>query len=312
MVTSVDALKLLSEQKEEWEMMAKNYAALSTVRTKTFMYNECEIRVQFNPGRIVSSSAKVDAKSIRERKCFLCANNRPSVQKGLPFESKYEVLVNPFPIFPQHLTVPSTLHEPQLIKKQMGDMLAMAEAMQDFTFFYNGPKCGASAPDHLHFQAGNKGFLPIEREWKSVEQEILYRKKGVAVYRLCHFLRNAFVIESESKEESERIFELIYQELESKNDAPEPMLNLLTWYEEGWWITCVFPRELHRPSCYHAEGEDNLLISPASVDMGGVFITPLEKDFEKITATDIEKIMKEVSVSNSQMDKWSKNLIDIL
>lgn len=312
MANSSEALELLKAQKEEWKMMADNYTALNQVKTKTFSFSECEVRVQFNPGRIVSSSAKVDAKTIQERKCFLCAENRPKVQRGLPFGEKYEVLVNPFPIFPQHLTIPSKHHELQLIKAHYGDMLAMAHSMQEFTFFYNGPKCGASAPDHLHFQAGNKGFLPIEKEWKSVEQEILYRHKGVAVYRLFSFLRNAFVIESESKEASERVFSLIYQELVAKSELSEPMLNVLCWFEKGEWVTAVFPRELHRPHCYTAEGEDNILISPASVDMGGVFITPLEKDFNKITATDIQQIMKEVSVSNAQMDKWSKNLMDVL
>lgn len=154
---------LLTGQLASWETARNNYAALSGVRVKELNVNGILYKVQFNPARIVSSGAKVDAKSILERKCFLCPANLPPVQKGIPFGGHYNILVNPFPIFPRHLTVPELAHTPQRIATRFTDMLELAEALTDYTIFYNGPKCGASAPDHAHFQAGNKGFMPIER-----------------------------------------------------------------------------------------------------------------------------------------------------
>ena len=157
---------LLTEQLASWETARNNYAALSGVRVKELNVNGIPYKVQFNPARIVSSGAKVDAKSIQARKCFLCPANLPTVQKGISFGGHYHILVNPFPIFPRHLTVPELAHTPQRIATRFTDMLELAEALTDYTIFYNGPKCGASAPDHAHFQAGNKGFMPIEKDWR--------------------------------------------------------------------------------------------------------------------------------------------------
>ena len=265
--------QLFNEQLIEWELAKSNYKALEQVKVKTLYVDGHQYKVQFNPARITSSAAKVDPKSIQERKCFLCGENRPAVQKGIPFKENYIVLINPFPIFPQHLTIPVLEHTPQLIAPRFGDMLDLAQQLDDYVIFYNGPKCGASAPDHFHFQAGNKAFLPIEndKDW-----------------------HNAIRIESENKQEMLDRFQQIYDSLPIQPDDIEPMLNILTWYENKQWITYLFPRKKHRPACYSAEGDANLLISPASVDLGGVFITPLEKDFEKITAEDIAKILNEI------------------
>ena len=303
MVTSEQALVLLQEQQGSWDTAGNNYRALSQVKVKEFSFDSCRVKVQFNPARLVSSAAKVDTQSLKERKCFLCPANLPTVQKGLPFGDHYQVLVNPFPIFPEHFTIPVLEHEDQRILPRFGDMLDLSKDMDKFTIFYNGPKCGASAPDHAHFQAGNKGFMPIEKEWKAVEQELIYMKSKLSLYVLRNYLRNALVIESEDREEAVRMFETIYRMLEVKQGEEEPMMNLLVWYEDGWWVTCVFPREKHRPDCYFAEGDSNILISPASVDMGGVFITPQEKDYEKVTADDIRSILKEVCISDARMDK---------
>ena len=157
---------LFTEQLVSWETARNNYAALSGVQVKELNVNGIPYKVQFNPARIVSSGAKVDAQSIKERKCFLCPANLPPVQKGIPFEGHYNILVNPFPIFPRHLTIPEVAHVNQRIAVRFKDMLALAQALTDYTIFYNGPKCGASAPDHAHFQAGNKGFMPIEKDWR--------------------------------------------------------------------------------------------------------------------------------------------------
>ena len=268
-----EVVQLFQQQLIGWELAKNNYQALQQAKVKTFDVGGYRYLVQFNPARMVSSSAKVDAQSIRERKCFLCAENRPAEQKGIIFDGRYEILVNPYPIFPRHLTIPSLDHTPQQIISRFGDMLDLAQQLDNYIILYNGPKCGASAPDHFHFQAGNKGFLPIEndRNWR-------------------HNLR----IESENKQDILMRFLQIYDTLPLQPDDTEPMMNILTWYKNGAWTTCIFPRKKHRPDCYFAEGDANMIISPASVDMGGMLITPLEKDFEKITAEDIAGILDEV------------------
>ena len=288
---------LIDGQLSSWEMAKNNYEALKQVKVKDVVVNGIHYKVQFNPARIVSSAAKVDTKSIQERKCFLCPANLPPVQKGIPFNGHYQILVNPFPIFPKHLTVPELEHVDQRILLRFGDMLDLATVADDYVVFYNGPKCGASAPDHAHFQAGNKGFLPIETEWQQQKGTKVAELPGGTLWTLDDYPRTTLVIEATDKVDAMTLFGIIYGAMELKPGEEEPMMNVLAWVEGGKWIVCVFPRDKHRPACYTAEGDANILISPASVDMGGVFITPLEKDFEKITADDIAAILSEVCLN---------------
>jgi hypothetical protein len=270
--------------------------------------NGIPYKVQFNPARIVSSGAKVDAKTIKERKCFLCPANLPAVQKGVPFKEHYNILVNPFPIFPRHLTVPEQAHVDQRIANRMEDMLDLAQALTDYVIFYNGPKCGASAPDHAHFQAGNKGFLPIEKDWRNQIAGKVADYEQATLWYMNDAPRATLVIESTSKENAVHVFDIIYRSLTVKPGEEEPMMNVLALYEDEKWVVFVFPREKHRPACYTAEGEANLLSSPASVDLGGVFITPVEKDFLKITAEDVAQILSEVCVSASDFEGIRKRI----
>ncbi|NDW10362.1 DUF4922 domain-containing protein [Dysgonomonas sp. 520] len=302
-VTSRNIKNLLAEQLKVWDLARSNYAALANVETKDFRFDGFDIRVQFNPARIQSTAAKVDTKSIQERKCFLCPINLPVIQEGIPYGKEYQILVNPFPIFPQHFTIPSYHHVDQLILNRYGDMLDLAKDLDEFTIFYNGPKCGASAPDHVHFQAGNKGFMPIEEDCKNVEKSVIIKENGLSVYTLKNYLRNFFLIESDDKDKAIAFFKKLYSLLEVKDGEKEPMMNIITWYENGTWFSCIFPREKHRPICFYEEGEKNILISPASVDMGGVFITPQEKDFKKVTTDDITRILKEVCISDKKMQQ---------
>ena len=175
--------------------------------------------------------------------------------------------------------------------------LALAQALTDYTIFYNGPKCGASAPDHAHFQAGNKGFMPIEKDWHGQVAGKVADHGEATLWYLNDAPRATLVIEAANKKHAAALFDIIYHSLDIKPGDDEPMMNVLAWYEDEKWIVCVFPREKHRPACYTAEGDANLLSSPASVDLGGVFITPVEKDFLKITAEDIAQILSEVSLS---------------
>lgn len=313
-ITSAEAIRLFIRQQAEWETARYNYEALKQVKVKEFKINGYSLRVQFNPARIRSSAAKTDASSLQNRPCFLCPSQLPPEQEQLPFYEDYWLMVNPFPIFPQHFTMPVRIHQPQLIGKRYADMLKMARSLDDFILFYNGPKCGASAPDHAHFQAGSKGILPIEREWRTAAKRIRSEEKGGAeVFVLRHYLRNAFVIEADNAEVSVRLFSQFWHLLETKPGEDEPMLNLLIWFEGGKWITCLFPRALHRPACYFAEEENNILISPASVDMGGLLILPRERDFEKMTESDIEQIFREVCLSDKDMERMitAFNLADL-
>ena len=187
-LTNQAVYDLFNRQLAVWQQASDNFAALANVGVKEITVGGFPVKVQFNPARIVSSAAKVDPKTIKERKCFLCGANRPEIQEGLPFfgkKAEYSVLINPFPIFPKHLTVPDVNHVNQTIEgewERFEDMLSLAETLDDFLFFYNGPKCGASAPDHMHFQGGNKGFLPVEYNYNALEKTLLVNKEGVKVY----------------------------------------------------------------------------------------------------------------------------------
>jgi len=306
--------ELFREQLDSWTQARGNYEALGKVLTKQLIVDDFPFKVQFNPARIVSSAAKVDAKSIQERKCFLCEKNRPSVQKGLDFFFKgtdhYTVLINPFPIFSRHLTIPLMDHQDQLINGRFDAMLALAGKLTDYTIFYNGPKCGASAPDHFHFQAGIKGFMPIERE--KLKKREIFRNSDTILSELLSGINGALVMESSSAESACELFNKTYSCLSINEGEKEPMLNILCWYENGIWTTVIFLRARHRPSCYFAEGDDNILISPASVDLGGVFITPLEKDFKKITEKDIKCILSEVLISFDELHEVSEKIKKIL
>lgn len=294
---------LFRQQLVSWEQAGNNYKALEGVVVKEVKVDGFPFMVQFNPARIVSSAAKVDAKSIQERKCFLCAANRPTVQKGVDYfcgndrVNPYTILVNPFPIFPKHLTIPMIAHTDQTILGRFDTMLDLAAKLPGYTLFYNGPKCGASAPDHFHFQAGNRGFLPLENHQESLDRKLLYKSDTTSFYMATKALNGLFVIESSDILEATELFNTIYSLLDIKEGEVEPMMNILCWHNESRWSIALFIRKKHRPSHYFAEGEDNILISPASVDLGGVFITPLEKDFVKMTSKVISEILAEVCIS---------------
>ena len=300
--------KLIEQQLVVWQTPRDNYAALQNVEVKEFKVKRSTIKVQFNPARIVSSAAKVDNKSLKERKCFLCAANRPEVQEGIAWGENYTILINPFPIFPKHLTIPCNDHTDQRILARIGDMMAIAKDLPGFTLFYNGPKCGASAPDHMHFQAGNRGFLGFETDYLAADKKEVISNAGATLSLLSGLANAAFLIEAVEIDAATELFVTLYNALEIPEGEEVPMLNILCWSEEGKWKVAVFPRRKHRPACYSAEGDANILISPASVDMGGVFITPLEKDFKKITADDLEQSLDEVCLDQSGVEKILNNL----
>ncbi len=315
--TSVEVLSdFLQQQVIDWPLASGNYKGLEKVEEKEFQFDGFTIKVQFNPERIRSSAAKVDKKSIANRNCFLCLDKLPSGQSGIAQANDFVILVNPFPIIKAHFTIPKVDHVDQCFRDNLSSMLLLAKDMQGYTLFYNGPKCGASAPDHMHFQAGNKDFMPVEQEYfsmKYTQAEILKGSSKLEVRAFHNYLRKMISIESESSDEMIKAVSAVYSEFsQMQSDEKEPMLNAICSFVDGKYLMHLFPRKLHRPAQYFAEGNEQLLISPASVDFGGVFITPRREDFDKITEDDIADIFNQVSVDNkffNQLcDSVKKNL----
>ena len=296
---------LLENQVKEWELAKINYKGLESVKVREFLFDGFKVKVQFNSSRIISTSAKVDAKSINERKCFLCSQNLPSEQKGIGYREKYIILVNPFPIFPEHFTIPKIEHVPQRIKNSIGDILDLSKDLKErYIIFYNGPRCGASAPDHMHFQAGLKEFMPIDTEYDLLEKKLILKLKGTQIFYSAHYLRNFISIEGSDKAEVLNAFLKIFDSIQLfDRSEEEPMMNVLASFQNESWRVIVFPRNKHRPQQYFEDGEKQILLSPASVDFGGVCITPREEDFNKITKDDIVDIFNQVSVDKEKLEK---------
>lgn len=303
--------ELFDSQFSEWKLARDNYQQLDGVMVRSVSFPGYDISVQFNPGRIISSAAKVDSRSIEARPCFLCGNNRPAEQRGVQFGDSYIILINPFPIFRRHLTVVSLTHIPQRIDGNMETMLELARALPEYVIFYNGPQCGASAPDHLHFQAGNRGFLPIEKDLNNGALcSRVAETDGTELFLWKGYGRGIITLAGSRPVAIEKIFKKLYDRFAVRQpDLPEPMLNILAYYNDGQWIVHVIPREVHRPACYFAEGPERILLSPASVDLGGVFITPREEDFCKMTAADIQAILGEVCLDEKAMEELTNDIL---
>ena len=305
------AKELLAEQIIEWDLLASGNKSLKSIKVKKFEFEGFDIKVQFNPGRMVSTAAKVDPKSIKERKCFLCPQNLPPAQKGILYQEKYIVLCNPFPIFPEHFTIPGLEHKPQVIKGAFPALLDISKDLSKYyTVFYNGPKCGASAPDHFHFQAGDKNFMPIDGEYENLKSKFgqtVYAGGDITITAIDDTLRKMISFESADKAALAAALDKFYDKYkEIAAVEAEPMLNILAFYGEKGWRILFLLREKHRPSHYFREGEDQILLSPASVDLGGVCITPLEKDFNKITKENLIEIFSEVFISREKLDEIKK------
>lgn len=313
-----DAAKYLFElQCNDWKLCRDNYEQLKNVRIKKFQFEGYSIKAQFNPGRIVSTSAKVDPKSIQERKCFLCENNLPAEQKGILYKDEYIILINPFPIFPIHFTLTSIKHQPQRIEDTFTHLLNFSKDLsKHFTVIYNGPRCGASAPDHLHFQAGNKFFMPIDDEADLISNEygsVVVDKDDLLIQTVDDGLRKFILFESKDEELLEKSFGKfykVYAELMNEND--EPLMNIISFYDEEFgWRIIVFLRAKHRSHHYFEEGENKILVSPAAIDLGGVCIFPREEDFDRVDKNLLRDIFLEVFIDKSILDELTKNLKNI-
>jgi hypothetical protein len=293
---------LFHSQLNSWKLLRENYNALKNIRTKSFWFDGFKIKVQFNPERIKSTTAKVDAESVADRICFLCVDNLPEEQKGIPILDKYFLLCNPYPVFPKHFTIVSFLHESQRINENIEDLLELSKLLSPVnTLVYNGPACGASAPDHLHFQAGTKLFMPIEddiQQMKNNYGNIIRENNEITVSFIDDGLRRLIFIESADRFEISSIFKIIFNEFKIlSGNSTEPMMNLICQYDKEFgWNLIVFLRGKHRPECYFADDTKRILVSPAAIDLGGVVITPGERDFSRIDKETLTQIMSEVSL----------------
>ncbi|MBI5730784.1 MAG: DUF4922 domain-containing protein [Ignavibacteriales bacterium] len=305
------AERLFEHQLNNWKLASDGYRSLTAVQIKKFEFDNFTIEAHFNPGRIISSSAKVDAKSIEARPCFLCINNLPNEQKAVKVINDYILLVNPFPIFDKHFTIPSVNHVPQSIKSEIEDLLTISSMLgKNYSVFYNGPGCGASAPDHMHFQSGNFEFMKIDTEYKEMINtygEVIFENDELATTVVTGCLRNFISLESNNISKLIDEFESIYNLLNKEQSEEEPMMNIICSYH-NYWRLLIFPRNKHRPSYFFEEGENKLLISPAAVDLGGVFIFPREEDFNKITKELIIDIFKQVTFSDDEFKYLSDKL----
>jgi len=301
---------LLHQQKQNWMVLKDGYESLESVAVRNIEFENFIIKVQFNPKRIISSSAKVDSDSIKNRKCFLCTENLPENQRGILFQREYIILCNPYPIFKEHFTIPNINHLPQQIEFSFPTMLDLAKDIsKKYIVFYNGPKCGASAPDHIHFQSGERYFMPLDKEYDLVS-EVISEDSNFIIRVSANYLRYFISFESNDKKKLNSAFKVFYQKLQKlTNVADEPMMNIIVSYYNNSWKVILFPRGVHRPKQYFDPEEKRILLSPAAVDMGGVLITPLEKDFNKITKDDIVNIFRQVSIPKEFFEYIKKSVL---
>ena len=294
--------RFFNRQLEVWADARHRFRDLKHVETRQL---SDQLKLQWNPARIVSTGAKIDKKTLGERPCFLCDKNRPKEQMSKQIDEKFHLLVNPFPILPVHFTIPARKHQPQLIYKNYGEMHRFISLHSELMVFYNGPKCGASAPDHLHFQAGTNGILPLQANWQRLSRNLtdvisLNDEEKISVVR--DFLVPAFVIISKSAESDEALFHRLYKAMPQRGDETEPMMNIISWRKGEEFISVVIPREKHRPEAYFAEGDAQFVVSPGALDMSGLIITPREEDFRKLTEEKALSLLQECGVSEEKMN----------
>lgn len=294
--------RFFNRQLEVWTDARHRFRDLKHVETRQF---SDQLKLQWNPARIVSTGAKIDKKTLGERPCFLCDKNRPKEQMSKQIDEKFHLLVNPFPILPVHFTIPARKHQPQLIYKNYGEMHRFISLHSDLMVFYNGPKCGASAPDHLHFQAGTNGILPLQTNWQRLSRnltDIISLNDEEKISEVRDFIVPAFVIISKSAESDETLFRRLYKAMPQRGDETEPMMNIISWRKGEEFISVVIPREKHRPEAYFAEGDAQFVVSPGALDMSGLIITPREEDFRKLTEEKALSLLQECGVSEEKMN----------
>ena len=297
-----------------WPETRDRYRELTHVETRDLNVGSSTFEVQFNPARIRSTGATISKEAVAARPCFLCKANRPQVQMTTIQNADYELLVNPYPILPMHFTIPMRRHQPQQIRGMYGEMIQLLKNYPDLMVFYNGPMCGASAPDHAHLQAGTSGILPLQREWQRLSRnltEVARRGEDATLSVIEDYPCAALAIRSRSRRGSERMFATLYHALPKVPDQTEPMLNVVAWRADDEYVSVVFPRRKHRPDCYYKDNDEKLLVSPGALDMSGLIITPRREDFERITPEQALAILSECALSVEDMEALKERLAKV-
>ena len=304
--------KFVGDQLSVWHLACENFRALKSIQEREVEVRGLKVRLQFNPARIVSSAAKTGKADIAKRRCFLCRDNRPAEQTFLKFEGrkgkKYHILVNPYPIFPDHLVIADTKHTDQTIRHRYVDMLDLARKYEGFTFFYNGPKSGASAPDHHHFQAAPNGLIPLIDDVERGDLRYIASLQDASLYHYPKFTNGIFVLTSDTAKSAAKLFYRLLDCAELQEGDTEPQFNLFTYRSGKQFKSVVMFRRSHRSHHYFSEGPDHLTMSPGCADMGGVFIVPVEDEFHKITPELLSEMLTEVSISAQTEEKIIRRL----
>ena len=299
--------KFVGDQLSRWPLACENFRALKNVCLREMNVGGLTVKLQFNPARMISSAARLSKADIAARRCFLCRDNRPPEQIMMKFEGrkgkKYHILVNPYPIFPDHLVIAAARHTDQSIWHRYIDMLDLAGKYEDFTFFYNGPRSGASAPDHHHFQAAPQGLIPLQEELDKLPSEDLDYVTSVQdarLYRYRKFTTGVFFLRSDTSKSAAKLFYRILDCAETPEGESEPLFNLYTYRKDNEFRSIIIFRSRHRSHHYFSDGPDHLTMSPGCADMGGVFIVPVKDEFEKITPELLNSMVEEVSISRDE------------
>jgi hypothetical protein len=299
-------LKLLSEQKNAWKELREGYESLKNVRERDLNCTGFSVRLQYNAGRIKSSTAEVSKINTRERQCFLCLDHLPEGQRGILYRTDYLILGNPMPVFSSHFTVSHIDHRLQAIDEHVQTFLQlMSDFGPSWTVLYNGPKCGASAPNHFHFQVAPSGKMPIEKEIREEKRLSPIKQINKALlYRVGDLGREVIILEGDDPSAIEHVLKDFLKALKKVLITDEePMMNIAGFYEAQRWRLVIFPRRKHRPEVFFKEGNARMVISPGVIDMGGLMITPVEKDFKGLDPAIVEDIYGEVSLEGEIVEK---------
>jgi hypothetical protein len=313
---SARADALIEQQRATWPLLAEGINTLGAIETKRVPVAESTVVVQHNPKRIRSTAAAVDKNAIEKRPCFLCAENLPAEEKGLAYGADLGIFCNPFPVLNKHLTIVHRRHVEQTIIGNFELLLGLAaDIAPDYFALYNGPQCGASAPDHLHFQACSREVLPIEDD---LREEITsdpahcdvceaMPRDQFELFTLAGCGRSVILLRGNNAEEIARWFYRIVDELPRPEGHIEPhiepMMNIVCTFDRGTYTTFLFPRERHRPASFFAEGETRLIVSPGAIDMAGVIVTPRPEDFARLDGARVEAIFAEVSLGDERVNE---------
>ena len=301
-------IKFVGDQLSRGPLACDNFRALKNVKIREMNLGGLMVKLQFNPARMISSAAKLDKKDIAKRRCFLCSENRPEEQIKIQFDGrkgkKYHILINPYPIFPDHLVIAADKHTDQSILRRYVDMLDLARKYSSFTFFYNGPRSGASAPDHHHFQAAPNGLMPLCNDVNAFfdKPDGNYMSHVVSaqdahLYHYQRFTTGVFVIRSETAKSAAKLFYRLLDCADMPQGETEPLFNLFSYWTGAEYRTVVVFRSRHRSHHYFSEGPDHLTMSPGCADMGGVFIVSVAEEYDKVTPALMEEMLSEVSIT---------------